>query len=71
MPGERAEQSEEAVRAAELRERRAKDAARLAHKQAADANEQRAEDLSGHGDPAGARKAHERADAEREREDHT
>jgi hypothetical protein len=64
-------EAEQALHIAESREDRAKDEARRAHKQAADVNEQRAQDLAAHGDLSGARKAHERADEEREREDHT
>jgi hypothetical protein len=65
------EQADESLRAAELSERRAKEAARIAHKQAADALEERARDLADQGDAAGARRALERADEARERESHT
>jgi hypothetical protein len=61
----------EELRTAELRELHAKEDARAAHKQAADALEERAEDLAAHGDTAGAERARDRADGAREREDHT
>lgn len=69
-PGSNLEQADEERRAAELRELHAKEDARLAHKQAADALEERADHLAAHGDFPEAARAHERADEARDREDH-
>jgi hypothetical protein len=63
--------AEQAARSAKRSEDQAKESARLAHKQAADLQEQHASDFAAAGDPAGAARAHARADQEREKEDHT
>jgi hypothetical protein len=55
---------------AEEREERAKEA-RLAHKEAADAQEECARDLAAAGDVEGAARAREHADQARERENQT
>jgi hypothetical protein len=70
-PGTHLEQAEEELRTAEVHEVHAKSDARRAHKQAADALEERADDLAEYGDSAGAQRAHARADEAREREGHT
>jgi len=48
-----------------------KQSARMAHKQAADVQQERAAELVAAGDLAGAERALEDADEAREREDHT
>jgi hypothetical protein len=62
---------EDAAGDAKLREERAKDSARFAHKQAADMQERSAVEFAERsGDDAGADRAHTRADDARERENH-
>lgn len=55
---------------AKVRQERATDSARLAHKQAADMQERSVFEFAESGDEAGADRAHVRADDAREREDH-
>jgi ribosomal protein L32 len=65
-----AARSQDEASAARMSEDRARESARLAHKQAADLFEEHARDLAAAGDEEGARRAQAHADEAREREDH-